>query len=171
MPCQLAASGASLQFSRLAKGLVPYTVGVPLIALLPATALDQPLAGSALDRLDGKCFVRLPITGIVGLQCRAEGNVVQSQNDPGSGGFEASSRLEGELGYGLPAFGGGFTSTPNIGFGLSDDGARDYLMGWRLAPAGEAADFSLNLEGTRRESANDDAPVEHGVMLRGALRW
>ena len=31
--------------------------------------------------------------------------------DTGSG-FEASSRLTGELGYGLPAFGGGFTGTP-----------------------------------------------------------
>ena len=36
-----------------------------------------------------------------------------------------SNRLDGELGYGLPVFGGGFTGTPNVGFGLSDT-ARDY---------------------------------------------
>ena len=33
----------------------------------------------------------------------------------------------------------------------------------RIEPAGA-------LEGTRREAANDDAP-EHGLRLRGALRW
>ena len=42
-------------------------------------------------------------------------------NDGGAGGnggrSDASSRFEGELGYGLPAFGGGFTGTPNLGLG------------------------------------------------------
>ena len=41
------------------------------------------------------------------------------------------------LGYGLPVFGGGFTGTPNVGFGLSV-GARDYRLGWRLTPADRA---------------------------------
>ena len=45
-----------------------------------------------------------------------------------------SSRLDGELGYGLAVFGGGFTGTPNVGFGLSDT-AREVRMGWRLTPA------------------------------------
>ena len=53
-------------------------------------------------------------------------------NDEDSGGrFEASSRLEGELGYGLPAFGGAFTGTPNVGFALSDGGAREWRLGGR----------------------------------------
>ena len=30
---------------------------------------------------------------------------------------EASSRLDGEFGYGMAVFGGGFTGTPNVGFG------------------------------------------------------
>ena len=31
--------------------------------------------------------------------------------------------------------------------------------------------FDLGLEGTRREAANDDRAPEHGLRLRGALRW
>ena len=91
-------------------------------------------------------------------------------NDNGSDGFVASSRLEGELGYGLPVLGGGFTGTPNVGFGLSDGGARDWRIGWRLTPAG-AGGFEMNLDATRSEPANDADPPVHGVMLRGAMRW
>ena len=88
----------------------------------------------------------------------------------GANGFEASRRLEGEIGYGLPVLGGGFTGTPNVGFGLSDGGARDWRIGWRLAPAG-AGGFEMNLDATRSEPANDADPPVHGVMLRGAMRW
>ena len=89
-------------------------------------------------------------------------------NDAGSG-FEASSRLTGELGYGLPAFGGGFTGTPNVGFGLSETG-RDWRLGWRLTPERPSASgFEVTLDATRRESANADA--EHGVALGGRFRW
>ena len=93
-------------------------------------------------------------------------------NDGDDGdGFRASSRLEGELGYGLPAFGGGFTGTPNLGFGLSEH-ARDWRIGWRLTPAGaRAAGFEVSLDATRSEPANADDPPVHGVMLRSALRW
>ena len=80
-----------------------------------------------------------------------------------------SSRLDTELGYGLPVFGGGFTGTPNVGFGLSET-ARDWRLGWRLTPAGSGdTGFEVSLDATRRETANDDA--EHGVMVRGAMRW
>ena len=98
---------------------------------------------------------------------------------PASSGLAAngdaapSSRLDTELGYGLPVFGGGFTGTPNVGLGLSGDGAPDLRLGWRLTPAGAsgATGFELSLDATRRESANGDAAPEHGVILRGALRW
>ena len=82
----------------------------------------------------------------------------------------ASSRLDTELGYGLVVFGGGFTGTPNVGFGLSDGGGRDYRLGWRLTPAASGdTGFEVSLDATRREAANDEA--EHGVMLRGLMRW
>ena len=68
-------------------------------------------------------------------------------------------------------FGGGFTGTPNLGLGLSES-ARQYRLGWKLAPAGgRALDFEVSLDATRREPANEDAAPEHGVMLRGSVRW
>ena len=94
---------------------------------------------------------------------------------PGGGTFEAAQRLEGELGYGIPAFGDRFTGTPNLGFGLSD-AAREYRIGWRLTSVvrGDPG-FEVNLDATRRESVNDNvralAGPEHGVMLRAAIRW
>ena len=95
-----------------------------------------------------------------------------ANDEDGGDGFRASSRLEGELGYGLPAFGGAFTSTPNVGFGLSDGGARDWRIGWRLtsAIAGDPG-FEVSLDATRSEPVNDDAELEHGVMLRAGIRW
>ena len=94
-------------------------------------------------------------------------------NDNGgdTGRFEAASRLQGELGYGVAAFGGGFTGTPNVGFGLSDTG-RDYRLGWRLTSAvpGDPG-FEVNLDATRSEAANGNEPPGHGLMLRGTIRW
>ena len=87
------------------------------------------------------------------------------------GTFEAGRGLAGELGYGLALFGDRFTGTPNVGFGLSDT-ARDWRIGWRLTSAvpGDPG-FEVNLDATRREAANGNAPPGHGVMLRGAIRW
>ena len=102
---------------------------------------------------------------------------------PGDGAFEPERRLEGELGYGLSLFGDRFTGTPNVGFEMSDS-ARDYRIGWRLTSAvPNDPGFEVSLDATRREPANPgsgsgagygvgpDAGAEHGVMLRGAIRW
>ena len=88
-----------------------------------------------------------------------------------NGDAAPSSRLDTELGYGLPVFGGGFTGTPNVGLGLSGDGARDLRLGWRLTPASAAGatGFELSVDATRREAGGEDA--EHGVMLRSRMRW
>ena len=94
-----------------------------------------------------------------------------AEGEDGSDGFRASRRLEGEIGYGWPAFGGGFTGTPNLGFGLSGH-ARDWRIGWRLTPEGAGAGgFEVSLDATRSEPANDDDPPVHGAMLRGSMRW
>ncbi len=94
-----------------------------------------------------------------------------ADDEDDGGRFRASRRLEGELGYGWPVFGGAFTGTPNLGFGLSEH-ARDWRIGWRLTPAGAGAGgFEASLDATRSEPANDDGLPEHGVMLRGAVRW
>ena len=90
---------------------------------------------------------------------------------PNGAGFEAARGLQGELGYGLSVFGDRFTGTPHLGFGLSDS-AREYRIGWRLTSAvrGDPR-FQVDLDALRREAANGNAPPEHGVMLRGMVRW
>ena len=89
-----------------------------------------------------------------------------------NGEAEPSSRIDTEMGYGLALLGGRFTGTPNVGLGLSGDGAREYRMGWRLTPAAPGASgFEISLDATRREAANDNGDAEHGVMLRSLIRW
>lgn len=90
-----------------------------------------------------------------------------ARNDDGM----KSRPLEVKLGFGFGAFGGAFTGTPNVGFGLSES-VRDLRLGWRLTSAVRRdPELVVNLDATRRESANGDVAPEHGVMLRGALRW
>ena len=80
-----------------------------------------------------------------------------------------SSRLDAEVGYGMALFGGGFTGTPNVGFGLSDT-ARELRMGWRLSPAGAAAgDFSFRIDASRRDSAGETP--EHRIGFGIDARW
>ncbi|MDE0409528.1 MAG: hypothetical protein OXN81_16900, partial [Alphaproteobacteria bacterium] len=79
-----------------------------------------------------------------------------------------TSRLDGEVGFALPLFGGGFTGTPNAGFGLSET-ARELRLGWRLAPAGGGG-FELRLDAAQRAVANDDA-LEHRVGFGITSRW
>ena len=81
--------------------------------------------------------------------------------------FEAERRLEGEVGYGLGAFGERGVVTPYAGLGLAEAGDRTWRAGarWSLAPH-----LAMSLDGARREPANDDAP-EHGVQFRLTLRW
>ena len=117
-----------------------------------------------------------PAGGMDALLSRETLAGLAANDNPGSGAgaggrFEASSRLEAEIGYGLPMFGGAFTGTPNIGFGLSGGGGRDWRIGWRLTSAvsGDPG-FEVNLDANRHEPANDEEP-EHAVMLRGAIRF
>ncbi len=87
------------------------------------------------------------------------------------GAFEAKTRFEAELGYGLAAFRGRFTGTPNVGFGLSDT-ARDWRIGWRLTPAARGdAGFEMSLDATRREAAGDDAAPENAIGLELRVRF
>ncbi len=88
---------------------------------------------------------------------------------PGGTAFEAARGLTAEAGYGV-ALPGGFTGMPNLGYGMSDGGARDWRIGWRLTPNPGSAGFEVNLDAVRREAANDN-DAEHGVMLRSLMRW
>lgn len=115
--------------------------------------LTQTIGASATGGMDAL----LGRTTMAGLAAKDDGDELQRR------------RLEARIGYGFSALGDGFTATPEIGFGLSDS-QRDYSLGWRLglAQSGPAA-LELRLDGTRRESVNDNDPV-HGIAVRLTAR-
>ena len=75
-------------------------------------------------------------------------------------------RLDGELGYGLGVLGGKGLLTPYGVFSLAGEGSQLYRIGTRFEIG---STLQLSLEGERHEAANGSA--EHGVMLRGQLRF
>ena len=100
----------------------------------------------------------------------ADDRLLAAETPVESAGGARARRLSAEAGWGFPALGGRFTGSPHIGFGLAT-GARDYTLGWRLAPAANAnaPDLSFGVKATRRE--NDTAAPEHMVGVEAALRW
>ena len=84
------------------------------------------------------------------------------------GSGDATARWHAEAAYGFPALGGRFTGSPHVGLGLAT-GARDYTLGWRLSPAGNAPDLSFGMRATRSES--DAAPPEHRLGAEINIRW
>ena len=85
-----------------------------------------------------------------------------------TGGGEATARWAAEAAWGFPALSGRFTGSPHVGLGLAT-AARDYSLGWRLAPAANAPEFSFGVKATRRES--DTVAPEHSVGIEATARW
>ena len=81
------------------------------------------------------------------------------------GSEEKVAGFGAEVGYGLPTPGVGLL-TPYAGVTVSNRGTEIYRVGGRLDLA---TSFSVSLEGDRREGIGDDP--DHGVTLRGVLRW
>ena len=79
-----------------------------------------------------------------------------------SGEFDPGSRLDAEVGYGLGGMGG--LLTPYGGMSVSER-VQTYRVGSRFMLDER---FSMSLEGERREGTDD---VDHGLALRGSLRW
>ena len=78
-------------------------------------------------------------------------------------------RLEARFGYGLAAFGGGFTMTPELGFGLSDAG-RDYGVGWRLTRTGSGpGSLELSVDAARERERRHAAGARRRCQVRLAL--
>ena len=123
----------------------------------PKLALTQTLGASAAGGMDALLGRETP----AGL----------AANDTGArGGDLRNRRLELKLGYGFPAFGGRFTSTPELGLGLSN-GHREMSLGWRLDMDGAGSNaLELRLEATQREEANDNADPVHGIGFRLTAR-
>ncbi len=85
------------------------------------------------------------------------------------GGPAPGSRLDAEMGYGLP-LGGRFVGTPRVGVRTSASG-RDYLLGYSLGVLGGGVlNLSLGVDAHRRESPARGA-AEHGVAGRIGVRW
>ena len=123
----------------------------------PSLTLSQTMGLSA----QGGADALLGRTTLAGLAANDNGDELERR------------RLELKLGYGFGAFGDRFTSTPEVGFGMSE-GHRDYSLAWRLARdrrRGDIGSLEFSLEARRRESANDDAEPEHTVGLRLTARW
>ncbi len=172
--------GGGLRWNDPALGLSAEVAGRGLIAHEAAGLKDRGISGSlawdpdpASDRGPS-----LSLRQTVGAQAAGGADALLGRqtladlaaNDNGM----QSRRLELKLGYGLPAFGDRFTSTPEIGAALSDT-AREYRLGWRLGLVpGGASSFELGIEATRTEPANDagtGAAVEHGVLLKLDARF
>ena len=85
------------------------------------------------------------------------------------GGVASGSRLQAELGYGMPV-GVRLVGTPRIGIGTSEHG-RDYRLGYGLTVLQRGSmNFELGIEGTRRESSMQGV-TDHGALARLTASW
>ncbi len=105
-----------------------------------------------------------------GLEALLRPAAPDSREGGGAGGAAAAAgRWAAEAAWGLPAFGGRFTGAPHAGVGLGA-GAREYTLGWRLAPHDpDAPEVSLGVRAARREGRA--AKPEHAFGLEIEARW
>ena len=85
----------------------------------------------------------------------------------GNAQFEAESRLDAELGYGIGGPHGLGLLTPYVGLTLADGAQRTMRTGLRWKASQSA---TVGLEATR-EDGTGEAPANHALMLRAAVRW
>ena len=85
------------------------------------------------------------------------------------GGVADGTRLDAELGYGLPV-GSRFVGTPTVGVGTSAYG-RAYRLGYRLGVLDrESLNLELGVDAHRRESPTLDG-TDNGFLGRATLGW
>ena len=132
--------------------------------------LTQTVGGSS----SGGADALLSRTTLDGLAANDRGSASGAGENEGGNDDLMSRRLELRFGYGLPAFGGRFTWTPEAWVGLSDTG-RDYSLGWRLVRGPGSGDgggsFEISFEARRSESVNDDTQPVYEVGLRFTARF
>jgi hypothetical protein len=86
-----------------------------------------------------------------------------------SGDTDARGRAEVQLGYGLPAFGGAYTGTPNLNAGWSENGP-DWRLGWRLSRERRGVvELGLDLGAEVRDSTGSG--TDRKLEMRGTVRW
>lgn len=116
----------------------------PWLALAPAWGTEASRIGQMWDSAD----------------------VLHAGTGQGDAAGLSPERLEVEWGYGLVTNEGAGMVTPYGGVSLGGPGVRGYRLGGRVEVS-EAMD--LTVEGERQERARGAA--EHGLALRGHLRW
>ena len=81
--------------------------------------------------------------------------------------FEAESRLDAEVGFGLGVPRTRGLVTPYAGLSLAEGGGRTWRTGtrWKVAP-----EATLGLEATRQEQRGSGTG-ENAILLRGQVRW
>ena len=85
------------------------------------------------------------------------------------GRLAQGSRLDGEVGYGLPV-GSRFVGTPRVGFSTSEYG-RDYRVGYALGVLQtEGLAFELGVDAQRRERPSLGG-ADNGVLGRASVGW
>ena len=115
----------------------------------------------------------LSLSQTMGVQAAGGANALFERPTIAGLGVDGSGRqqrrFEARFGYGIAAFDGRVTVTPEAGFGFSDAG-RDFSLGWRLSPEGAGAgSLELAVEATRRE--NDNADPEHAFGVELSARY
>ena len=125
----------------------------PSIGRGPSLKLSQTLGGSSQGGMDA----------LLGRETLAD--LAANDNEL------QQRQLDLRLGYGFSAFGDRFTSTPELGLGLSN-GQQEMSLGWRLnLDGGGAISLGLQLEATRREHTDDNASLEYAVGLRMSAQF
>ena len=99
-----------------------------------------------------------------------EGALLDGRTMGREAGAAPGARLEAELAYGWPAFGGRFIGTPHAGLGVSEAG-RDHTLGWRLESARRGARPWVELGVAVRRVDRAGAEPEDRVGLGVTLRW
>ena len=128
----------------------------PSIGRGPSLKLSQTFGGSSQGGMDA----------LLGRETLADLAV----NDNGEDELQ-QRQLDLRLGYGFSAFGDRFTSTPELGLGLSS-GQQEMSLGWRLnLDGGGANSVGLRLEATRREHTDDNASLEYEIGLRMSAQF
>ena len=85
------------------------------------------------------------------------------------GGVADGTRLDAELGYGLPV-GSRLVGTPRVGIATSEYG-RDYRLGYRLGALGGAGTtFEFGVDAQRRESPLMGG-TDHGARAQATVGW
>ena len=85
------------------------------------------------------------------------------------GAASGAGRWTGEAEWGLRAFRGRFVASPSLSYGAGL-GAREFGVGWRLAPApdGGGPELSLGVQALRREGPEG---ADHAVRVEVRARW